>query len=81
MPNYRRNKIPGGTYFFTVTLLNRKSNYLTEHINSLRNSFSKVKNSYPFKIGACVVLPEHLHCIWTLPEGDNNFSQRWRIIK
>jgi len=81
MVAYRRNYVKGGCYFFTVTLLDRQSTLLIDHIDALRSSFRKVKQRHPFTIDAIVILPEHLHCIWTLPENDDNFSLRWREIK
>ena len=70
MTNYRRYRLDGGTYFFTVNLAERQRNLLTERIDSLRDAFRVVKNAHPFVIDAVVVLPEHLHTIWTLPQGD-----------
>jgi putative transposase len=81
MPNYRRNRIPGGTYFFTVNLLERKSHLLVKHIDVLREAVRITKRKHPFHIDARVVLPDHLHCIWTLPAGDDDYSGRWRAIK
>lgn len=81
MVNYRRSQEKGGTYFFTVNLKNRKEIYLTQYIEHLRKSFRLVQQQYPFKIIASVVLPEHLHMVWTLPEGDADFSTRWKMIK
>lgn len=82
MPNYRRAFIPGGTYFFTVNLLQRyDNNLLIREIDLLRESVRKVRKKYPFKIDAWVVLPEHIHCVWTLPPNDSDFSLRWRLIK
>jgi putative transposase len=81
MPNYRRNRVEGGTYFFTITLQNRASQILIENIDLLRESVRKVKQKYPFHIDAWVVLPDHIHAIWTLPEGDDDYSGRWREIK
>lgn len=81
MVAYRRNYIKGGRYFFTVNLLNRQSTLLTDHIDDLRTAFRKVKLRHPFEIDAIVILLEHLHCIWTLPESDDDFSLRWREIK
>ncbi|RUM94202.1 MAG: transposase [Thiothrix sp.] len=81
MPDYRRFRIPGGCYFFTVNLLDRKSALLVDQIDLLRESVRIVKQRYPFHIDAWVVLPEHMHCIWTLPPNDDNFSGRWREIK
>ncbi len=81
MVNYRRNLVPGGTYFFTVTLRDRSSRLLARHIDSLRAAFREVKRKRPFYIDAIVILPEHLHIIWTLPEGDADYPGRWRAIK
>ena len=81
MPNYRRNFVSGGTFFFTVALLERKRDLLVTEIELLRESVRRVKRLHPFGIDAWVVLPDHLHCIWTLPAGDANFATRWRLIK
>jgi putative transposase len=70
---YRRNFIPGGTYFFTVALTDRKRDWLVRHINLLRLAFRRAKRERPFTIDAIVVLPEHLHCVWTLPRGDADY--------
>jgi putative transposase len=78
---YRLNFIPGGTYFFTVALTDRKRDWLVRHINLLRLAFRRAKRERPFTIDAIVVLPEHLHCVWTLPPGDADYSHRWRLIK
>ena len=82
MPNYRRTFVPGGTWFFTVNLLRRRgSNLLVREIELLRSSVRRVRAKHPFRIDAWVVLPEHMHCIWTLPPDDGDFSTRWRLIK
>ena len=81
MPNYRRDHTPGATWFFTVTLANRKSSLLLDEIDRLRESVRDVRRQWPFHIDAWVVLPEHMHTVWTLPEGDEDFSTRWRLIK
>ena len=81
MTAYRRNRVPGGTYFFTVNLYDRRAALLVQHINSLRKAVRGVKANAPFHIDAWVVLPDHLHCLWTLPEGDADFSARWQAIK
>jgi putative transposase len=81
MPRYIRAHIPGGTFFFTVALLERRRRLLTEHIDALRAAFASVKARRPFTIDAAVILPDHLHCIWTLPENDTDFSIRWHAIK
>jgi putative transposase len=81
MPNYRRLHLPGATYFFTVALQNRRSSLLTEQIDLLRRSVASVRQDIPFQIDAWVVLPEHMHCLWTLPDGDSDFPVRWHLIK
>ncbi len=81
MSNYRRHYIPGGTWFFTVNLQNRQSDLLTRHIDSLRAATLTVKRAKPFTINAWVILPEHMHCIWTLPEGDSAFRHAGVISK
>lgn len=82
MPNYRRTFVPGGTWFFTVNLLERQdNNLLLREIATLRQVVQRVKARYPFEINAWVVLPEHLHAVLTLPPGDSDFSLRWRLIK
>ncbi|HAO25267.1 MAG TPA: transposase [Methylophaga sp.] len=78
---YRRAFVAGGTYFFTVNLLERDKSLLTDHIDLLKTAFRKVKLAHPFDIDAIVVLPDHLHTIWTLPENDFDFATRWRLIK
>jgi putative transposase len=81
MPDYRRNRVPGGTYFFTVNLRDRNSDLLVTQIEALRNAVRHVSAKSPFHIDAWVVLPEHMHCLWTLPENDTDYSGRWRAIK
>jgi putative transposase len=81
MTNYRRNLVPGGSFFFTVNLLDRRSTLLTDHVQLLRDAFRYTQLNHPFTIDAIVVLPDHLHAIWTLPEGVSDFASRWRLIK
>ncbi len=81
MPDYRRNRVPGGTYFFTVTLHDRRAALLVNRIDALRNAVRQVHARAPFHIDAWVVLPDHMHCVWTLPAGDANYPARWRAIK
>ncbi|KZQ44653.1 REP-associated tyrosine transposase [Klebsiella aerogenes] len=81
MSNFRRSYIPGGCWFFTVNLQNRHSDLLTRRIDHLRAAIACAKRKRPFQINSWVVLPEHMHCIWTLPEGDSDYSGRWREIK
>jgi len=81
MSNYRRAWVPGGTYFFTVALANRRSRLLVDAIPLLRKVYVEAGNRLPFQTVAICVLPDHLHAIWTLPEGDSDFAQRWALIK
>ena len=82
MPNYRRAFAPGASWFFTVNLLQRRRNdLLLRHVELLRDAVRRVHRDYPFTIDAWVVLPEHMHCVWTLPPGDADYPLRWRLIK
>ncbi|OGI40241.1 MAG: transposase [Candidatus Muproteobacteria bacterium RBG_16_62_13] len=82
MPDYHRYRVPGGCYFFTVNLLERAPNdLLIRHIDLLRAAVREVRGRWPFVIDGWVVLPDHLHGIWTLPPGDSDFTNRWRLIK
>jgi putative transposase len=81
MVRYRRNFIPGGTYFFTVTLADRRSTALVDYIDRLRAALRATRRERSFAVDAIVVLPDHLHAIFTLPSGDADFSGRWRRIK
>ena len=78
---YRRTRQPGGTYFFTVNLAERSGSLLTDRIDDLRRIVRNVKRSHPFDILAWVVLPDHLHAIWILPEDDGDCATRWMLIK
>lgn len=78
---YRRANAAGGTYFFTVNLANRQNKLLVDYIELLRNAIQEVQRSHPFKIIAMVVLPDHLHAIWKLPDKDADFPLRWSLIK
>jgi putative transposase len=79
--DYRRAYVKGGCYFFTVALADRKSELLTQNIHLLRVAIKTVKDTHPFNIDAMVVLHDHLHCIWTLPENDCDYPKRWMLIK
>ena len=81
MPNYRRLFIPGGDYFFTVNLLDRRTSLLTDHIEALRDAYGYVQSRHAFETIAICIFPEHLHCIWRLPTGDADYSNRWRMLK
>ena len=79
---YRRAFAPGGTFFFTLVTEGRRPVFTSaENVQVLRNAFKTVRASRPFEIDAMVVMPDHLHCIWTLPPDDADFSTRWRLIK
>ncbi len=78
---YRRDKVAGGTYFFTVTLYNRNSSLLVDYIDLLGQCFRHVKEEHPFHTHAIVVLPDHIHAIWQLPHNDTDYSVRWKKIK
>nr|WP_229721040.1 transposase [Dyella nitratireducens] len=71
----------GGTYFFTVNLADRASALLVERVDLLREAVRTVKQRHPFGILAWVVLPEHMHTIWSMPDHDADFSRRWMLIK
>jgi len=82
MPNYRRAYTKGGTYFFTVTTYRRRPVLTQPRMReALRRAVLEVRRSWPFSIDAWVLLPDHLHCVWTLPPNDSDFSGRWAAIK
>ncbi|HET7370568.1 MAG TPA: transposase [Gammaproteobacteria bacterium] len=81
MVQYRRNRTAGATYFFTVTLADRRARMLTNHIRELRTAFAATRERFPFDTIATVVLPDHLHAIWCLPLDDADYSRRWQSIK
>ena len=78
MPDYRRNRVPGRSFFFTVNLLDRRSDLLVTQIHMLRDAVRQVRRHAPFHIDAWVVLPDDMHCLWTLPAGDAELPGRWR---
>jgi putative transposase len=79
--HYRRANTAGGTYFFTVNLANRGCDLLLQHVADLRAVTNAVKQAHPFAILAMVVLPEHLHALWRMPNGDVDYPMRWSLIK
>jgi putative transposase len=82
MSEYRRLYLPQGVYFFTLVTYQRKPIFNNaNHIDILRKAFTKIKKTQPFTMDAIVILPDHLHCIWRLPENDHDYSGRWREIK
>jgi len=82
MPNYRRSRTKGGVFFFTVVTHNRLAVFKSiENIRAFRHVINEVRHELPFKEVACVIMHDHIHSIWKLPEGDYDFSKRWGIIK
>ena len=81
MSNYRRPRSPGASIFFTVALERRGTDTIVRYAEVLRVAVRRTMAERPFRIDAAVVLPDHLHMIWTLPEGDHDFPNRWRVIK
>jgi len=79
MAHYRRAK--GSIFFFTLVLADRSSTLLVDQIERLKRSYQMVRECRPFETVAICILPDHLHAIWTLPEGDLDFSTRWNLIK
>ena len=78
---YRRARDEGATYFFTLNLAERHRTLLTDHVDMLRDVMRDVQRRHPFHIGALVILPDHLHAVWTLPRGDADYPTRWMTIK
>ena len=81
MPRYQRAHVPGGTFFFTVAIADRADDLLVREIDRLRCAYRSVGERYPFETLAICILPDHLHAMWSLPEGDADFSSRWSLIK
>ena len=81
MPRYIRAKIKGSVFFFTVVLSERSGNLLVEQVDRLRRVYRTIQQRRPFETIAICVLPDHIHAVWALPEGDADFSTRWNLIK
>jgi putative transposase len=81
MSRYRRAKIEGGVFFFTVVLADRSSDVLIRHVDRLRHMYGSVGQRHPFETVAICILPDHLHAIWSLPADDTDFAMRWSLIK
>jgi putative transposase len=82
MSDYRRAYVPGGCYFFTVVTHRRQKVFADDrNVKRLRDGFRRPMDKHPFQIDAIVILPDHLHTVWRLPDGDADFSLRWRLIK
>ena len=81
MPNYIRSQTAGATYFFTLTLAQRNTSLLTNHIDWFRQAYQRANTLYPFNTIAICILPDHIHAIWQMPVDDGDYALRWRIIK
>jgi putative transposase len=82
MPTYRRSRLAGGSYFFTLVTLHRQPWLCEARARAaLRTAIDQVRRARPFRIDAWVLLPDHMHCVWTLPEDDADYSTRWRLVK
>lgn len=81
MVRYRRNFVASGTYFFTVTLADRRSHALIDYIDALRAAMRGTQRDHPFTVEAMVVLPDHLHMVMKLPADDADYTNRWRLMK
>jgi putative transposase len=82
VPNYRRAYIPGGSFFFTLATAGRRPILTTESArDGLRRALQSARDRWPFRVQAIVLLPDHLHAIWTLPQADADFSRRWAWVK
>src|ERR1043165_7554694 len=81
MPQYRRAKVAGGTFFFTVAIANRTDDLLVREIERFRRVYREIEQRHPFETVAICILPDHLHAIWSLPDNDSDFPLRWDLIK
>jgi putative transposase len=81
MPRYRRLRIEGGVFFFTVTLADRSSNLLVRQIERLRRAYAETEKQLPFETVAICILPDHIHALWQLPNGDADYAARWNLFK
>ena len=81
MPRYRRLRIEGGVFFFTVTLADRSSNLLVRQIERLRRAYAETEKQRPFETVAICILPDHIHALWELPNGDADYAARWNLFK
>ncbi len=81
MSRYRRAKIEGGAFFFTVALADRSSDLLIREIDRLRRAYKRAQQRLPFETIAICILPDHLHALWLLPDGDADFASRWILFK
>lgn len=81
MVRYRRNRVPGGTYFFTVTLRDRRSDLLVRHLAELKTAWRRIHARFPHRVIAAVVLPDHLHAVIAMAEDTCDYPGLWRELK
>ena len=81
MSRYRRLRIEGGAFFFTLALADRGSDLLVRHIERLRVAYAQVENRHPFETIAVCILPDHIHALWQMPDGDADYASRWSLLK
>jgi putative transposase len=81
MSRHRRVKIEGGLFFFTLALADRSSDVLVRHIERLRHAYQVTQQCLSFETIAMCILPDHLHAVWLLPDGDSDFPARWSLFK
>jgi len=81
MSRYRRVKIEGGLFFFTLALADRSSGLLARHIDRARRAYAFAHERHPFETVAICILPDHLHALWQLPDRDADYASRWSLFK
>jgi putative transposase len=81
MSRYRRLLIEGGAFFFTLALADRGSDLLVRHIERLRRAYAEMEKRHPFETVAICILPDHIHALWQLPDGDTDYASRWSLFK
>jgi putative transposase len=81
MSQYRRARVNASSFFFTVVLADRSSTLLVDEIDRLRNVYRTVRERRAFDTVAICILPDHIHAIWAMPEGDTDFSIHWNLVK
>ena len=81
MSRYRRATVEGGIFFFTLALADRSSDLLVRQIDRLQSSYAVMQKRLPVETIAICILPNHLHALWQLPDGDANFASRWSLFK
>ena len=81
MSRYRRLKIEGGVFFFTLALADRRSDLLVRRIDRVRRAYADMQKRRPFETIAICILPDHIHAVWQLPEGDADYASRWSLFK